>query len=137
MIRPPPRSTLFPYTTLFRSQGSSWWWDRSPSPPSVRPALASPGSEDALKAARPISWPVELGGPSGDSPRNSDSRFLRDLRAPAPSGPWRRVGFSTASPFSALRTFDVYDQPFLDRPIRPRLSISCPDRKSTRLNSSH
>src|SRR5690349_23201934 len=24
MIRPPPRSTLFPYTTLFRSHGSSW-----------------------------------------------------------------------------------------------------------------
>src|SRR3712207_7376076 len=27
MIRRPPRSTLFPYTTLFRSEGSSrlWW----------------------------------------------------------------------------------------------------------------
>src|SRR2546422_2666573 len=24
MIRRPPRSTLFPYTTLFRSQASSW-----------------------------------------------------------------------------------------------------------------
>src|SRR3712207_7563044 len=24
MIRRPPRSTLFPYTTLFRSYGSSW-----------------------------------------------------------------------------------------------------------------
>src|SRR3712207_9434902 len=24
MIRRPPRSTLFPYTTLFRSQGSPW-----------------------------------------------------------------------------------------------------------------
>src|SRR3712207_8931530 len=24
MIRPPPRSTLFPYTTLFRSRGSCW-----------------------------------------------------------------------------------------------------------------
>src|SRR2546426_5869220 len=24
MIRRPPRSTLFPYTTLFRSQGMSW-----------------------------------------------------------------------------------------------------------------
>src|SRR5258708_31834131 len=24
MIRRPPRSTLFPYTTLFRSPGSSW-----------------------------------------------------------------------------------------------------------------
>src|SRR4051794_41607000 len=24
MLRPPPRSTLFPYTTLFRSSGWSW-----------------------------------------------------------------------------------------------------------------
>src|ERR1035438_10670961 len=25
MIRRPPRSTLFPYTTLFRSPGERWW----------------------------------------------------------------------------------------------------------------
>src|SRR2546430_8762723 len=25
MIRRPPRSTLFPYTTLFRSQDEPWW----------------------------------------------------------------------------------------------------------------
>src|SRR3712207_7322271 len=25
MIRRPPRSTLFPYTTLFRSAGDRWW----------------------------------------------------------------------------------------------------------------
>src|SRR5438445_10150167 len=25
MLRPPPRSTLFPYTTLFRSRSSSGW----------------------------------------------------------------------------------------------------------------
>src|SRR5690625_7460899 len=24
MLRPPPRTTLFPYTTLFRSHGGSW-----------------------------------------------------------------------------------------------------------------
>src|SRR2546429_4579256 len=29
MIRRPPRSTLFPYTTLFRSR-SSWWRARTP-----------------------------------------------------------------------------------------------------------
>src|SRR3712207_7605080 len=26
MIRRPPRSTLFPYTTLFRSEGMRWTW---------------------------------------------------------------------------------------------------------------
>src|SRR5256885_3166197 len=26
MIRRPPRSTLFPYTTLFRSDGAVWTW---------------------------------------------------------------------------------------------------------------
>src|SRR5688572_31773798 len=33
MLRPPPRSTLFPYTTLFRSylRSSSCWSDSSPS----------------------------------------------------------------------------------------------------------
>src|SRR3712207_8363476 len=32
MIRRPPRSTLFPYTTLFRSEeeGADAWWTRDP-----------------------------------------------------------------------------------------------------------
>src|SRR5260370_11040389 len=33
MIRRPPRSTLFPYTTLFRS---SWPFDRHSRPPTIR-----------------------------------------------------------------------------------------------------
>src|SRR5256885_12644793 len=28
MIRRPPRSTLFPYTTLFRSRGATTMWER-------------------------------------------------------------------------------------------------------------
>src|SRR2546425_4894078 len=30
MIRRPPRSTLFPYTTLFRSAGAVWMWGEGP-----------------------------------------------------------------------------------------------------------
>src|SRR3989449_9060976 len=30
MIRRPPRSTLFPYTTLFRSPGGGGWWSWRP-----------------------------------------------------------------------------------------------------------
>src|SRR6266511_4662411 len=34
MIRRPPRSTLFPYTTLFRSRPAAprWWFDRCRAP---------------------------------------------------------------------------------------------------------
>src|SRR3712207_8154087 len=49
MIRRPPRSTLFPYTTLFRSAGSSahspcgtWPWRRRPSWRRCRRASRSP-----------------------------------------------------------------------------------------------
>src|SRR5205814_8558350 len=41
MIRPPPRSTLFPYTTLFRSRRSSRWWQ--PIDGNEEPALPAPG----------------------------------------------------------------------------------------------
>src|SRR3712207_8274530 len=47
MIRRPPRSTLFPYTTLFRSQPYPYRFDRSHSAAEVR-VLGSelePGSE--------------------------------------------------------------------------------------------
>src|SRR5437899_8796444 len=37
MIRRPPRSTLFPYTTLFRSSG--WYWDRTSDLSDVNAAL--------------------------------------------------------------------------------------------------
>src|SRR3712207_7696529 len=33
MIRRPPRSTLFPYTTLFRSIACAWWGVANPPPP--------------------------------------------------------------------------------------------------------
>src|SRR5215203_7126547 len=35
MIRRPPRSTLFPYTTLFRSRRGSSWCGRAPRPPAA------------------------------------------------------------------------------------------------------
>src|SRR2546427_2034608 len=48
MIRRPPRSTLFPYTTLFRSLASRWY-DRLPTPldhrqsPSAGQSQSAPG----------------------------------------------------------------------------------------------
>src|SRR3712207_9456321 len=95
MIRRPPRSTLFPYTTLFRSSG----------------------------------W---RGGPSG--------RLRGRSTAPARSGWW-----PLASPISFLRVRGD-SPPGAVQQGRELLQASdhggsgdggLPDRKSTRLNSSH
>src|SRR6267154_5355849 len=55
MIRRPPRSTLFPYTTLFRSGARSprrterarrpSWWERPGRPPACRPRSEEHTSE--------------------------------------------------------------------------------------------
>src|SRR5258708_31384576 len=42
MIRRPPRSTLFPYTTLFRSARTPACWSGCACPPSTCPATRSP-----------------------------------------------------------------------------------------------
>src|SRR3712207_8492319 len=47
MIRRPPRSTLFPYTTLFRSSASS-----STKSGTATPAIASPASTTTASSAR-------------------------------------------------------------------------------------
>src|SRR2546430_7108543 len=45
MIRRPPRSTLFPYTTLFRSWRRTAW-SRCPCPTCTRRSRAAPRSEE-------------------------------------------------------------------------------------------
>src|SRR5688572_31176073 len=51
MIRPPPRSTLFPYTTLFRS--------RPPPPPPRLPPRSSRGRASLTVKLRPLnSFPL-------------------------------------------------------------------------------
>src|SRR2546429_5398533 len=51
MIRRPPRSTLFPYTTLFRSAGSSSTTRAACSPSSARRARRSIGSRGGRPAS--------------------------------------------------------------------------------------
>src|SRR3712207_8582765 len=85
MIRRPPRSTLFPYTTLFRSQGQG------------EGAVGRPGVQ------------VAQAGPLGDPP--GDGALARPGRAVDGDDD---VGGSLDGLVSAQ-----------------------PDRKSTRLNSSH
>src|SRR5690242_21466663 len=49
MTRRPPRSTLFPYTTLFRS-----WRRRRPAAPSGRPAAMRPAEPDQSVPSRDL-----------------------------------------------------------------------------------
>src|SRR2546422_4571698 len=65
MIRRPPRSTLFPYTTLFRS----------PLHAARRPGEAGPPDPDDRRAARPLGHrPAERAalGYSGGDPRSEE-----------------------------------------------------------------
>src|SRR5256885_6803229 len=55
MIRRPPRSTLFPYTTLFRSPRSRPW--RAPGGDLLRPAAARRAPADARGSASAASRP--------------------------------------------------------------------------------
>src|SRR6266496_5629297 len=59
MIRRPPRSTLFPYTTLFRSGRRPRRRSRTPPCPEAGPSLA-PGSLPDRKSTRLNSSHVEI-----------------------------------------------------------------------------
>src|SRR5689334_24647035 len=67
MIRPPPRSTLFPYTTLFRSQSAPWNSAADQSAPWNSPAVQpTPWNTTAERSAprntaaeRPAPWRSE------------------------------------------------------------------------------
>src|SRR3712207_8334296 len=66
MIRRPPRSTLFPYTTLFRSRPSERWYhatarSRSATVSETGPSCSVAGSDAA--GARPEEWAVVVMGP--------------------------------------------------------------------------
>src|SRR5689334_23408255 len=50
MIRPPPRSTLFPYTTLFRSPVAKVWRERSDKGPKCDNGIKLEFAEEVQKA---------------------------------------------------------------------------------------
>src|SRR3712207_7428829 len=61
MIRRPPRSTLFPYTTLFRSPTARW--RRRPPP---RPRTRAPGGPTSGRDATEVRWLQALEGPGDE-----------------------------------------------------------------------
>src|SRR6266480_722641 len=83
MIRRPPRSTLFPYTTLFRSRGASaviavtWWTPSSFMSPSTY--RAAPAFRAGLFAARAVGQPAPPGLRSGLPFRRAEKMLERDV----------------------------------------------------------
>src|SRR5256885_16729489 len=83
MIRRPPRSTLFPYTTLFRSRG-----DRDLSPfaarrgPELRHDRVAVHQRDAARPA--VGVPETEDRPAGVGPR--PAAFVDRLARPPPAG---------------------------------------------------
>src|SRR3712207_8892554 len=98
MIRRPPRSTLFPYTTLFRSEGAQ-------EEAQVRGTLGQPAHEVAV--------PVDAVGEVGPH------------------------AHAVGSQPALLGDADAVEHLHLPRVRRPAVLGAQPDRKSTRLNSSH
>jgi len=104
MIRRPPRSTLFPYTTLFRSVDLSGTRVQLPPPPPVF-ARSAARSEDSLAEAPPrvgqASRPEDNEELSGKPPsclrfRTAPS-LLNVTWKPLPAGRSRRNGFEPTS----------------------------------------
>src|SRR5947209_3044825 len=83
LLRPPPRPTLFPYTTLFRSRPGTPWC--SPAPARARPPPRATSWRAVTRSAcsRPAAacwpWPIHQGSaPAVVAPRCS--RWRRSLK---------------------------------------------------------
>src|SRR5256886_5839154 len=74
MIRRPPRSTLFPYTTLFRSVELQLLWHRS------RPSLLENG-EDVFLAHDQIFLVIELHLGTGVLPEERSEEHTSELQS--------------------------------------------------------
>src|SRR3712207_8858626 len=135
MIRRPPRSTLFPYTTLFRSS-RVFDWD-------FEPEAAVPAG--AAVTRRPSAQALQLGlrgGPAGVC------RMRQEWKPRKAHRPGRRTGPARLS--QALKPGHCWSLGWLqDRCLGFRVQLipsglmalnttsGALDRKSTRLNSSH
>src|ERR1035438_5940282 len=125
MIRRPPRSTLFPYTTLFRSGGSEWY---RPSHRGQGRIASSTRSGQMKGSARPPPALRRIGGRRSARPR-SRNRFLsvqsrlRVLAQPQARSNDRGscLGASVAS-----RCITVVDPPSAQDKLSSRLSNSSP-----------
>src|SRR5258708_29549416 len=78
MIRRPPRSTLFPYTTLFRSRAASSWWPSRRSRAACRVWRLTSASRVRSTILR--TWASLPGGALGDAQRSEE--HTSELQSP-------------------------------------------------------
>src|SRR3712207_9425995 len=130
MIRRPPRSTLFPYTTLFRSLGTT------------RGTVSNPSGNFELKTANNaklrISFlgykTVEMKASANMQVQMVPDNALLDEVVVVGYGQQKKVNLT-----GAVANVDI-DKTLGSRPeqdVAKALQGAIPDRKSTRLNSSH
>src|SRR5256885_10760308 len=99
MIRRPPRSTLFPYTTLFRSPPRGWRGRQR-----GREYPHGTEAEHRLRAER--HQPVRRPGRRSEehtselqSPCNLVCRLLLEKKKKTPHSDWQRIGVSSPQAF--------------------------------------
>src|SRR6202521_2521100 len=100
MIRRPPRSTLFPYTTLFRSRWSPYHSDRTPTIPPSAPA------RQPMRARRPARGKSSDTGGVTTSPTAKTSPKTSPKASPSPTnqGPLAvpNYGPTSAAPITSV-----------------------------------
>src|SRR5256885_11117141 len=94
MIRRPPRSTLFPYTTLFRSARLSGFASRRRGPRAARrrPGDARRASRDCTAGRAPLMKPVTF--PCSGSAAEAPARLEAAIDRP----PWDTAGLGGLMP---------------------------------------
>src|SRR3712207_7447503 len=134
MIRRPPRSTLFPYTTLFRSclkSGNAALLRGSASAFRANTALVAVLTEAAQKAGLPAGSVELLPADRASVGELLNARGLVDVVIPrGGASPIQRVARQVRVP--AIESGEGNCHVYVDASADPAT-----DRKSTRLNSSH
>src|SRR3989454_9789918 len=126
MIRRPPRSTLFPYTTLFRSigypAGSGFARLRSSVVrTSMSAGIISRATEDVIQFDG-----MTIGGSSGSPLFNADGEVIAVHRAGLPQAP----GFALSVPIKHIIAI-------MPVPLRQRLGIPQADSRARQLAARH
>src|SRR2546429_2072223 len=130
MIRRPPRSTLFPYTTLFRSRRRSSAGDNRSGVCSCRQADCTPVVADGREKAEKLAASSGKSGPSSGGSRREWKGFILSGSALKPGGASQKTQrgndrvLTPSLPIGLLLLlFATTDS------MTSSLSASCPERR--------